>query len=103
MLNGTRFRVGTGTFLRLPKYLYSSNRQLQVLRIRRSELLTLRHGSGAGTRPRTLLLFTFHPGCGGGGQGWSGGLNCADLSSKLLCSIWTAKHRAWHRWPLHLA
>lgn len=73
MLNGTRFRVGTGTFLRLPKYLYSSNRQLQVLRIRRSELLTLRHGSGAGTRPRTLLLFTFHPGCGGGGRDGLGG------------------------------
>ena len=91
MLNGTSFRVGTGTFLRLQKQNISAagkkkqkqKRQLVFLIYRSNELM-LKTLHGQMTKDGTTVYISAK----------TARADSADLSSRLLCSIRTAKIRS---------
>lgn len=94
MLNGTSFRVGTGTFLRLQKQNISAAEKKKIKKQKRKrQLVFLIY------RSNKLMVKTLH------GQMTKDGTtvyisaktaraDSADLSSRLLCSIRTAKTRS---------
>lgn len=92
-LNGTSFRVGTGTFLSLPKQnIFAAGKDNLCSLFTGLTCWCWEHHMGRWPKDTSTVYISLK----------TGRVDSADLSTKLLCRVCTAKSRPWQRWPCYL-